>query len=165
MNKRIWKLTGEVAKKAACREILVAPEGYVVTLAEPTRSLDQNSLLWPLLTEVSKQVDWYGNKLTADEWKDVFSAALKKQKVVPGLDGGFVLAHHFAAYHLHKVRDLQVVTAVPAIRMVPACLGCVGTFVAADIHITIGGKLGIVEVDLIPDRFGSPLVGVIPGLI
>ena len=24
-------------------------------------------------------------------WKDVFSAALKKQKVVPGLDGGFVV--------------------------------------------------------------------------
>ena len=91
MNKRIWKLTGEVAKKAACREILAAPEGYVVTLAEPNRTLDQNSLLWPLLTEVSKQVDWYGNKLTADEWKDVFSAALKKQKVVPGLDGGFVV--------------------------------------------------------------------------
>ena len=91
MNKRIWKLTGEVAKKAACREILAAPEDYVVALAEPTRSLDQNSLLWPLLTEVSKQVDWYGNKLTADEWKDVFSAALKKQKVVPGLDGGFVV--------------------------------------------------------------------------
>ena len=91
MSKRIWKLTGEVAKKAACREILAAPEGYVVTLAEPTRTLDQNSLLWPLLTEVSKQVDWYGNKLTADEWKDVFSAALKKQKVVPGLDGGFVV--------------------------------------------------------------------------
>ena len=91
MNKRIWKLTGEVAKKAACREILAAPEGYVVTLAEPTRSLDQNSLLWPLLTEVSKQVDWYGNKLTADEWKDVFSASLKRQKVVPGLDGGFVV--------------------------------------------------------------------------
>ena len=91
MNKRIWKLTGEVAKKAACREILAAPEGYVVTLAEPTRTLDQNSLLWPLLTEVSKQVDWYGNKLTADEWKDVFSAALKKQKDVPGLDGGFVV--------------------------------------------------------------------------
>ena len=91
MSKRIWKLTGEVAKKAACREILAAPEGYVVTLAEPTRTLDQNSLLWPLLTEVSKQVDWYGNKLTADEWKDVFSASLKRQKVVPGLDGGFVV--------------------------------------------------------------------------
>lgn len=91
MNKRIWKITGEAARKAACREILSAAEGYVVTLAEPTRTLDQNSLLWPLLTEVSKQVDWYGNKLTADEWKDVFSAALKKQKVVPGLDGGFVV--------------------------------------------------------------------------
>jgi hypothetical protein len=25
------------------------------------------------------------------EWKDVFTAALKRQKVVPGLDGGFVV--------------------------------------------------------------------------
>lgn len=42
--KRIWKLTGEVAKKAACREILAADEGHVVTLAEPNRTLDQNAI-------------------------------------------------------------------------------------------------------------------------
>ena len=62
-----------------------------MTIGETTRTLEQNSLLWPLLTEVSRQVDWYGQKLTPDEWKDVFSAALKKAKVVPGLDGGFVV--------------------------------------------------------------------------
>lgn len=89
--KRILILTGEAARKAACRDVLAAPEGYVVTIAERTRSLDQNAALWPALTEVSEQVDWYGQKLTPEEWKDVFSAALKKQKVVPGLDGGFVV--------------------------------------------------------------------------
>lgn len=91
MSKRILKLTGGAAKTAACCEIQNAPIGYVVTIAEPTRSLDQNSKLWPMLQDISKQVDWYGNKLTDEEWKDVFSAALKKQKVVPGLDGGFVV--------------------------------------------------------------------------
>jgi hypothetical protein len=47
--------------------------------------------MWAMLSDVSKQVDWYGQKLTPDEWKDVFSASLKKQKAVPGLDGGFVI--------------------------------------------------------------------------
>ena len=47
--KKVWKLTGEVAKKAACREVLSAPEGHVVTLGEPTRSLDANAAMWPIL--------------------------------------------------------------------------------------------------------------------
>ncbi len=44
-----------------------------------------------MLTDISRQVDWHGQKLTTEEWKDVFSAALKRTKVVPGLDGGFVV--------------------------------------------------------------------------
>lgn len=44
-----------------------------------------------MLAEISQQVDWYGQKLTAEEWKDVFSAAMKRTKVVPGIDGGFVV--------------------------------------------------------------------------
>jgi hypothetical protein len=63
----------------------------VVTISEPTRSLEQNARLWASLSEVSKQVDWYGQKLTSEEWKDVFSACLNRQKVVPGIEGGFVV--------------------------------------------------------------------------
>jgi len=55
------------------------------------RSLDQNSLMWEILTAIAKQVDWYGQKLAKEEWKDVLTASLKKQKAVPGLDGGFVV--------------------------------------------------------------------------
>lgn len=55
------------------------------------RSLDQNFRLWGMLADISRQVDWYGQKLLADEWKDVFTAALKRLKVVPGIDGGFVV--------------------------------------------------------------------------
>lgn len=47
--------------------------------------------MWAMLGEVSRQVDWHGQKLEPGEWKDVFSAALKRQKVVPGIDGGFVV--------------------------------------------------------------------------
>lgn len=55
------------------------------------RSDAQNRRLWAMLSDVSKQVEWYGHKLTSEEWKDVFSASLKRTKVVPGLDGGFVV--------------------------------------------------------------------------
>ena len=55
------------------------------------RSDAQNRRLWAMLRDISQQVDWHGNKLSDEEWKDVFTAALKRQKVVPGLDGGFVV--------------------------------------------------------------------------
>lgn len=64
---------------------------WVLSIKPETRSLQQNARLWAMLTEISHQVDWYGRKLTAEEWKHVFSASLKKQDVVPGLDGGFVV--------------------------------------------------------------------------
>lgn len=78
------------ARDNALDAVSRAPVGMVVEIKEKTRSLDQNALLWPLLHTVSQQVDWYGHKLSPDEWKDVFSAALKKSRIVPGIDGGFV---------------------------------------------------------------------------
>ena len=55
------------------------------------RSLQQNRLMWKLINEVSEKVIWYGEKLTPENWKDVLTASLKKQTVVPGIDGGFVV--------------------------------------------------------------------------
>jgi hypothetical protein len=43
------------------------------------------------LKDLSEQVNWHGSKLTPEEWKDVCSAALKRYRVVPGIDGGFVV--------------------------------------------------------------------------
>ena len=76
---------------AWAKPLLMAGHRLVLVVKPETRSLAQNSRLWAMLTDISRQVDWYGNKLTPEEWKDVFSAALKKQKVIPGLDGGFVV--------------------------------------------------------------------------
>ena len=46
--------------------------------------------MWACLTDISRQVVWYGQKLTPDEWKEVISAGLRAQRVVPGIEGGFV---------------------------------------------------------------------------
>lgn len=43
------------------------------------------------MTDLSRQVIWHGQKLTKEEYKDLLTAGLKKQKAVPGIDGGFVM--------------------------------------------------------------------------
>lgn len=70
---------------------LIAGAEMEITVKRATRTMAQNSRLWAMLTDISRQVDWHGQKLHQDEWKDVFTAALKRQKVVPGIDGGFVV--------------------------------------------------------------------------
>lgn len=60
------------------------------------RSVEQNKMLWAMLRDVSKQVQWPvdGELVYMNEWdwKDVFSAALKKhQRVAKGIEGGFVM--------------------------------------------------------------------------
>jgi hypothetical protein len=64
------------------------PAGTTVEFRAPRRSLDQNNLLWSLLGQVSKQVDWYGQKLSSEDWKDVLTASLRRTRVVPGIDAG-----------------------------------------------------------------------------
>lgn len=86
-----FRLVSDDVRRHAMSQIRTAPLGHVVEIKAPTRSLEQNAAMWAMLGDVSKQVDWYGQKLTDEEWKDVFSASLKGQKVVPGLDGGFVV--------------------------------------------------------------------------
>ena len=75
----------------AIKAHLLAGTRLTIEVKKSTRSIEQNSRLWAMLTDVSKQVDWYGRKLSPEEWKHVFTAALKKQDVVPGIDGGFVV--------------------------------------------------------------------------
>ena len=73
------------------KALLMAGHRLVLEVKPETRSLSQNARLWAMLTDVSEQVEWYGRKLTPDDWKNVFTAALSKQDVVPGIEGGFVV--------------------------------------------------------------------------
>lgn len=92
MNKRTFIVGAHPQSRGnAIQAVREAPEGFSVTVAEPKRTLDQNARLWALLGDVSAQVEWYGKRLSSEDWKHVFSSALKKMDVVPNLDGtGFV---------------------------------------------------------------------------
>jgi len=69
-----------------------APWGTRITFQEAKRTTDQNARMWAMLTEVARQVEWDGLKLSADDWKLIFMAALKQElRMVRNLDRtGFV---------------------------------------------------------------------------
>lgn len=89
--RRLFILAHDQARRNALEAVRVAPDGYVVTVAEPKRTTAQNDRMWAMLTDVSGQVEWYGKKLDPTDWKHIFTSALRKLEVVPNLDGsGFV---------------------------------------------------------------------------
>ena len=107
-NKQTIFLAGHIQKQYAKQCIDAAPADYVVEIRKKTRSIIQNSRLWAMLGDISKQVDWYGKKLSPESWKHVFSSALKKQEVVPGLNGDFVvLGQSTSRMTVSEMRDMQ----------------------------------------------------------
>ncbi len=92
----VFHLTHALARRSACEAIMSAPENYRVEIRERNRSLDQNALLWKLLSILSESLQWPINgkteKLTADEWKDILSASLDQEnRIAQGIRGGFVM--------------------------------------------------------------------------
>ncbi|MCK1459129.1 recombination protein NinB [Bradyrhizobium sp. 2] len=67
------------------------PDGTTVEFRAPRRSNDANAMMWSLLTQISKQLKWCGEHRTAEDWKDLTTAALRHAKFVPGLVPGTVV--------------------------------------------------------------------------
>jgi hypothetical protein len=63
-----------------------------IVIKDLDRSSDQNRLLHKLLTQVSEQVAWHGQKLSVTVWKRLCTAAWLREEgespmLVPSLDG------------------------------------------------------------------------------
>lgn len=77
--------------------VLQGGRRWILTLKPETRSQAQNRLMWPILTEFSKQLEWPVDgrmtKMEPDEWKDVLTSAFRGESVrlAMGLNGGVVL--------------------------------------------------------------------------
>ena len=97
MTAKFFRLAHPQARKLAVEYVATAPDGYVVKVGQPTRSLDQNAVMWPILEAFAKQLEWPINgkmtKMAAEDWKDILTAAFRQEqaRVAPGLDGGMVL--------------------------------------------------------------------------
>lgn len=56
------------------------------------RTVQQNRLMWKLLGVIAQQLPlWHGFEMSSHDYKDLFTAAIRGQRVVPNVDGnGFV---------------------------------------------------------------------------
>ena len=88
--------------------------GTTVEFKKARRSLDQNALLWASLGEVSRQVEWYGQHLTAEDWKDVFTASLRRARVVPGIDTGSFVPLGMRTSDMTKAEMADLITLIHA---------------------------------------------------
>jgi hypothetical protein len=94
--KKVYILANPIARANAIEAVKSAQDGFKVTVAEPTRSLDQNAAQWPILHAFSQQLAWSVNgvmtKLEPEDWKTILTAAFRREgnRVAQGLDGGLV---------------------------------------------------------------------------
>ena len=80
-EKRVFKLVHAQARRVAVETVQTAPDGYCVTVSEPTRSLEQNAAQWPYLAGFAQQkqlcINGVMQYVTDDDWKDVLTACYK----------------------------------------------------------------------------------------
>lgn len=89
-------LAHPLARQRASDHVMQAPDGYVVEIKPRTRTLEQNAIMWSILTDISRQVDFVVNgqlvKVSPEEVKDILSASLKREtRIAMGVDGGMVI--------------------------------------------------------------------------
>lgn len=95
--KQVFVMAHELARRRAMSAVADAPAGHVVTVAEPTRNLEQNALMWVLLEAFSRQLVWPVNgsmqRLSAEDWKDLMTAGFRQEqpRLAMGLRGGVVM--------------------------------------------------------------------------
>jgi hypothetical protein len=92
MSRAILTLANDKVRERAIQLVREAPAGYRVDIHEPVRTLDQNALAWPLYTAIAEQVEWFGQTLTPEDFRDILTAGFRKARVVPGIDPGTVVA-------------------------------------------------------------------------
>ena len=77
-------------RSLVCKWITKAPKGYRVTLQETKRTVPQNDRMWAMLTCVSVQLLWHGQRYTPHQWKDYFMHQLGGGAFMPAEDGGMI---------------------------------------------------------------------------
>ncbi len=115
MSRALIVLYGATDRRKAKNWVDQAPTGTRLEFKAAQRSIDQNSKMWAMLTEVAQQVDWHGTKLTPDDWKLIFLDGLKRElRIVPNLDGNGFVNLGRSSSDLSKAEMADLITLIEA---------------------------------------------------
>lgn len=94
-EKRVFKLVHSTARRLAVEEVETAPDGYCVTVSEPTRTLEQNAAQWPYLVGFAQQkqlcINGVMQWVTDEDWKDVLTACWTGEMRMAAFDGKVIM--------------------------------------------------------------------------
>jgi hypothetical protein len=92
MSRALVTIRGSADRARIAAWAAKAPAGTRVEFKNSKRTLPQNDRMWAMLTDIARQLDWHGQKLTPDDWKILFLDALNREtRIVPNINGdGFV---------------------------------------------------------------------------
>lgn len=99
-DKKVFRLSNPQVRRIAAEYIAQAPDGYMVTIQEPTRTLEQNAALHAAISDIARQIKWHGEYMDVECWKRLLTAAWARAehqpvKMIPALDGqGFDVLYH-----------------------------------------------------------------------
>lgn len=93
--KQTFIMAHDLARQRAIQAVKDAPDGYAVTVGEPTRTLEQNAAQWPYLAGFAAQkqlcingvMEW----VTDDDWKDVLTACWNGEMRMAAFDGKVIM--------------------------------------------------------------------------
>ena len=95
-DRKYFVLAHAQARRLASEACLNAPEGYVVQIKPPTRSLEQSAKFHAICGDIANSgYLWAGKPRTAAQWKCLFVsghavATGKGSDVVPGIESEFI---------------------------------------------------------------------------
>lgn len=91
-----------------------APHGVIVEFREPTRTTEQNALMWALLTDIARAKP-QGRVMSVDAWKALFMHAAGFQCTFePSLDGKGVVPLGFKSSRLNKIEFSELIECIHA---------------------------------------------------
>lgn len=96
MTKRTFILAHETARRRCQEAVWDAPDGHRVTIAEPTRTTDQNAKFHALVSDIARSGHiWLGKARTPVQWKVLLvsghaMATKEGSEIVPGIEGEWV---------------------------------------------------------------------------
>lgn len=106
-------LRSPLIRSNAIAAIHAAPDNWLVTIKEPTRSMDANAKMWAMLADVSKARP-EGRQWVPETWKSAFLHSLGHQVAfAEGLDGSgpFPIGFRSSKLSVRQMSDLiEVIT-------------------------------------------------------
>lgn len=100
-------------RERAIRLVQAAPDGHLLKIEPPKRTLDQNDKMWAMLTDVSVSKP-EGRKHTPADWKAIFMNACGWEvQFIEGLDGR-PFPSGFRSSRMSKAQMADLITYIQA---------------------------------------------------